>query len=134
MVGNLGNILIVDDEPVVYDLLNQELGERGYSCAWAPDGKIALTKLAAKEFDAVLLDIHLPGISGMDVLRSIGEIYPGIAVIMVTVVGNIDMAVQAVKLGASDYIVKPFEMERLVSSIHAALQGNHKPVLKERFQ
>ena len=114
--------LIVDDEQVVCDLLSYELSDRGYLCSTALDGKDALAKLATEEFDVALLDIRLPGMSGMEVLREILLAHGNTAIIMVTAVNDVDTAVEAMKLGASDYIVKPFDIDAVDSSVRAALE------------
>ena len=121
------NLLIVDDEQVVCDVLHDELTERGYLCTTVLNGDDALTKLAAEGFDVVLLDIRLPGMSGMEVLHEIWLNHRDTATIMITAVNDVDTAVEAIKYGATDYIVKPFDLDRVHTSICAALwsqQGN----------
>ncbi len=134
MVSKSSSVLIVDDEPVVCNLLSQELSERGYCCTSAQDGKSALVALAAQEYDTVLLDILLLGISGMDVLRRIRQDHPGVTAIMITAVNEVDMAVQAMQFGASDYIVKPFEMERVVASVGIVSQSGPTPVERKDYK
>lgn len=128
MVNRKSSILIVDDEQVVCDLLYDELNERGYLCITALNVNDALTKLAAHDFDVALVDIKLPGISGMELLRKICSKHHNTAAIMVTGVNNIDTAVEAMKLGASDYVVKPFDLNRVSASIRTALENKkHSP-------
>jgi len=115
-------VLIVDDEQVVCDLLHDELSDRGYLCVTALNGDEALKNLAKQDFDVVLLDIRLPGMSGMEVLREIWLNHSNAATIMITAVNDVDTAVEAMKLGASDYIVKPFELDRVDTSIRTALE------------
>ena len=114
-------VLIVDDEQVVCDLLHDDLSDRGYLCATALNGDEALKNLAKQDFDVVLLDIRLPGMSGMEVLREIWLNHSKTATIMITAVNDVDTAVEAMKLGASDYIVKPFELDRVDASIRTTL-------------
>jgi len=116
-------VLIVDDEQVICDFLYDELGERGYLCATALNANDALTKLAAHGFDVALLDIRLPGMSGMEVLVKIRSNHPNTAAIMITAVNDVDTAIEAMKLGASDYIVKPFDVNKISTSIHTALES-----------
>ncbi len=123
MVNQNPRVLIVDDEQVVCDLLREELSERGYLCTAVLSGDDALAKLAKADFDVVLLDIRMPGMSGMDVLREVWLNHSHTAVIMITAVNDVDTAVQAIQLGASDYIVKPFELDRIDASISAALES-----------
>lgn len=131
MASKRPRVLIVDDEQVVCDLLHDDLSERGYLCVKALEGNDALTKLAAQDFDAVLLDIRLPGMSGMEVLREIWLNYGNTATIMITAINDVDTAVEAIKLGASDYIVKPFDLDRVDTSIRTALET--KPATGKAF-
>lgn len=117
MVCQKPSVLIVDDEQVVCNLLYDELSERGYLCTTAFNGNSALTKLGTQDFDVVLLDINLPGMSGMEVLSKLRSEYPNTAAIMISVVNDVDTAVEAIKLGASDYIVKPFDLDKVNASI-----------------
>jgi len=119
-------VFIVDDEQAVCDLLSAELSDRGYQCTIALDGNQALAKLAAEDFDAVLLDIRLPGVSGMEVLRQVLLEHPQAAIIMVTAVNEVATAVEAMKLGAADYIVKPFNLDAVDASIRAALEAKRQ--------
>jgi len=122
MVSPKPSVLIVDDEQVVCDVISDELGERGYLCTAALRGNEALTKLAEQEFEVVLIDIRLPGMSGMEVLREVWLNHPNTATIMVTAVNDVATAVEAMKLGALDYIVKPFDLDRVAASISTALE------------
>jgi len=138
MVDKKPRVLIVDDERVVCDLLYNELLERGYHCATAFDATEALTKLQTQDFDIVLLDIRLPGMSGMEVLDTINSAHWNTAAIMITAVSDVDVAVEAMKLGASDYIVKPFQLSRVDTSIRAvlankkcSLEGEDKRITEE---
>ncbi len=110
-------ILVVDDEQSVTDLLSTALEEEGYSCITAITGEDALKKLPMGNIGMVLLDLLLPDISGMDVLRVIKSTYPGIAAIVITASGDAQTAVEAMKIGAVDYITKPFELERINHAI-----------------
>ena len=116
---------------MVCDLLCDELSERGYLCTAVLSGDDALTKLAKEDFGVVLLDIRLPGMSGMEVLREIWLNYRNMAVIMITAVNDVDTAVLSMKWGASDYIVKPFDLVRIDTSIRTALET--KQAAKESF-
>jgi DNA-binding NtrC family response regulator len=113
MISSKPKILIVDDEQVVCDLLSDELREQGYRCSVALEGNEALAKLAAEDFDVVFLDIRLPDISGIEVLAKMRLRHPHVAAVMLTAVSSIDTAVEATKLGALDYIVKPFSLDRV---------------------
>lgn len=114
-------VLIVDDEPVVCQLLESELGELNYACKTASNGNTTFRALETESFDLVLLDIKLPDMSGMYILGQLMKIYPDMPVIMVTGVIDIDTAVFAMKMGALDYIVKPFDLNKLTASVARTL-------------
>jgi len=124
MIYEKPSVLIVNDEQVVCDLLYDELEERGYPCTTAYNGDNALSELATQDFHVVLLDIRLPGISGIEVLKEIRANYGDAATIMITAINDVYAVVEAMKLGASDYIVKPFELGRVITSIDTALETN----------
>jgi DNA-binding NtrC family response regulator len=115
-------VLIVDDEQVVCDLLSEELTERGYLCTAVLSGQEALAKTKEERFDLVLLDVRLPGLSGMEVLRKLFEERPSFPVIMITALNDASTAVEAMKLGAYDYIVKPFDLDQVESCMRRALK------------
>lgn len=122
-------VLIVDDEPVIGELISDDLSDLGYLCEFVLDGRSALKKLENEEFNITLLDIKLPEISGIDVLKEIKSKYSS-AVIMITAVDDVHTAVESMKLGALDYIVKPFDLDMLNSRINAALEKNTRLVSK----
>jgi putative two-component system response regulator len=126
---NKPRVLIVDDEPVICDLISEDLSDLGYLCEIAPDGNSALHKMTEEKFDITLLDIRLPEISGIDVLREIKSRYDS-AIIMITAIDDVNTAVESMKLGALDYIVKPFSLDMLNSRISAALEKKNKPLPK----
>ncbi len=115
-------ILIVDDEPFNLDLLEQELADLGYPSERASDGKQALEKIAKLEPDLVLLDYRMPEMNGIDVLREIRQRSKDLPVVMITAYGTIDVAVEAVKAGADDFVTKPFDPEHLAVVVKKALE------------
>ena len=131
MASNKVKILIVDDEQVVCDLLHDELSERGYLCTSVLNSNEALSKLRTHYFDVALVDIRLPGISGIELLRKMCSKHHNTAVIMITAINNIDTVVEAMRLGALDYIVKPFDIDRVSSSISTVLE-NRKYLLAKK--
>ena len=126
MVRREPTVLIVDDEEAICDLICEQLAEQRYLCDIASDAHKALAKLKGRRFDLVLLDINLPGISGIDLLKMIVKDYQMTAIIMMTAVNDLDTAVEAMKLGASDYIVKPFSFDKINASISMVLK-NREP-------
>jgi len=121
MLTERATVLIVDDEPMLTDIISTDLGEQGYRCLISATGEDALRRLSAEKVDVALVDLRLPGISGMGVLREIASNYPLTAAIVVTGVGDTQTAVEVMKAGAADYISKPFEPERLRESLETAL-------------
>ena len=120
MVHKRSTVLIVDDDKSVCDFIYEGLAEEGYVCSVASNADDALSKLQGQSFEVVLLDIKLPGISGMDLLKTIGKCYQMTAIVMVTGVNDVHTAVEAMKLGASDYVIKPFTLDKLKASIDTA--------------
>jgi CheY-like chemotaxis protein len=116
-------VLIVDDDEAICDLVCEELTVEGYICNIASNAGDALAKLKINIYDVALLDIKLPGMSGMDLLKTMKKCYQMTAIVMMTAVKDIETAIQAMKLGASDYIVKPFTFEKLNSSITTVLKN-----------
>jgi DNA-binding response OmpR family regulator len=106
-------ILIVDDEKNICLTLSQALEVLGVETDTALDGEEALVKLGNKEFGLILLDLRMPGMDGMEVLRRVREIRPDIRIIILTAYGSIGSAVEAMKLGAVDFIEKPFSVEEI---------------------
>jgi DNA-binding response OmpR family regulator len=117
-------VLVVDDEQSITDLLSEDLTEAGLNCITVATDEDALKRLSMNNINAMLLDLRLPGISGMDVLKEAVSTHPEVAVIVVTAVRDAQTAVEAMKIGAFDYITKPFELQRVNSSIVAALKSN----------
>jgi DNA-binding NtrC family response regulator len=133
MVDEKPRVLIVDDEQSICDLLYDELSEQGYTCTAVLDGNEATSKLVAENFDVVLLDIKLGSISGMEVLKEIRSNHHDTATIMITGINHLDTAVEAMKLGASDYIVKPFELDRLNNSLRTVWEAKkHSPERRDK--
>lgn len=117
-----GSVLIVDDEEPMRRVLSRRLEAECYFCVTAADGRDALEKAATQQFDIVILDILMPGMSGMDVLPKLATWQPDVQVIMVTSVADIDTIAEAMRLGACDYVTKPFNMGDLVARVDRALR------------
>ncbi len=117
-----GMILIVDDEEPIRNAVSRKLQAEGFNCVIAVDGQEALWKAFMQDFDLVLLDIKMPGLSGMEVLSRIVTDHPDIGVVMITAIGDSQTAVEAMKLGAYDYVTKPFNLDDLVMRVKRALE------------
>jgi len=133
MAGELGEALIVDDEENVRILLRRILEGAGYSVETASDGQEAINKASQTDFDVVLLDINMPILSGVEVLQWISENKPRVCAIMVTAIADIHSGIDSMKLGAYDYIVKPFNREEVLSKIGKALQYKRMEVEDDKY-
>ncbi len=115
-------ILIVDDEQHMRWIIEKTLAKEGYKTDSAATGAEGLAKLQSTGPDLVLLDLKLPDMNGIEVLRSMKQEQPRVPVIMITAHGTVESAIEAMKIGASDYISKPFDIEELKIIIHRCLE------------
>jgi len=115
-------LLIVDDEAPIRKLLRQKLSGEGYQCEEADGAEKILNTLETSPIALVILDIKMPGKSGIELLPEIKSGYPDTAVIMATAVNEVNVAVQCLKQGADDYICKPFNLEEVSLSVQKALE------------
>ena len=116
-------LLVVDDTPTALEILTRTLGACGYEAVGASSVTEAVRALEAGPFDLVLTDYRMPGASGMDLVRHVRENLPGIGIVMVTGYGSIQGAVSAVKLGADEYLAKPFTDDELLGCVRRALES-----------
>jgi len=114
------NILVAEDDRIVQDVIVKFLSDEGYPVAVASDGLAALKHLRIEDIQLVLTDLRMPGADGMEVLRTAKQINPRISVVMLTAYGTLDTALDAMKEGAYDYIVKPFVMQQLLLVVRNA--------------
>jgi response regulator RpfG family c-di-GMP phosphodiesterase len=114
-------ILIVDDEQTMRELLYESLSRDGYECHTASDAKMALAKLEQRTFDLAISDIRMPGGNGIALLQEMRAKYPDTAVIMATAVAELEPAIESLKMGAQDYLLKPFNLSELSLSVKNAL-------------
>lgn len=118
----MAKILVIDDETNIRLMMRLALKHAGHEVELAADGLDGITSYAdGRRFDLVILDQRMPGMYGIDVLRKIRELKPDAKVIMATAFGTIDLAVEAMKFGATDFLRKPFSAETLRGAVDAAL-------------
>ena len=139
--GAPASILIVDDEESIRESLVTLLEMEGYSVETGADGEEGLARIAERPFDLVLLDYALPGMNGMEVLQEIRERDQQLAVIMITAYGTVENAVQAMQSGAANFVQKPWDNEKLLADVRAAIARRRveeeniqlKRALKQRY-
>lgn len=114
-------ILVVDDSPDTLELIQRNLASQGYSAHAAPGAADALALLEAMAVDLVVTDVRMPGLSGLDLIREVRLRHPGIELVVITGYATIEGAVEALQLGAWDYLAKPFTDEELFQAVRRAL-------------
>ncbi len=123
-------ILIIDDEPSVRQMLGEALRQKGYAVAEVGGGAAAVAQVRAARFDVALCDLKMPGIDGLETLRQIKEINPDIEIIILTAYGTMENAIESLRQGAFDFLVKPVVMQDLLFSVGKALERRD---LRERL-
>ena len=113
-------ILVADDEEGIRESLSLILGEE-YELAFAEDGQETIAKLTQERFDLVLLDIKMPKLDGLEVMKRLKEQQVFVPVLVLTAYQSVELAKEAVKLGALDYLPKPFEREQILQAIRGVL-------------
>ena len=131
-MANKEIIHVIDDEPIIHEVLGKLLTSEGYDVEISSNGKEALNKHLHQSFDIVLLDLMMPGISGIDVLKKIKKIDPFSIVIIITAFASIESAISAMKVGAYDYIQKPFKHDDLLLTIKRAIE--HRQLQEENLR
>ena len=121
----MGRILVVDDHDSLRKGLVRALANAGHDVEEAPNGTVAIERLQDSQFDVVLTDLRMGGADGMDVLRTTRSLQPNAAVILMTAFGSIHTAVEAMKIGAFDFVQKPFEIEEMELKIEKAIELRH---------
>ena len=114
------SVLIIDDEPLMRLSLLDALKDEGYQVQEAANGEDGIHKARMSRYDLVITDLKMPGSDGLQVVRACKEASPETEVIVITAHGSVDTAVQAMKLGAYDYVTKPFSMDELLLTVDRA--------------
>lgn len=126
------SVFIIDDEKEICESIKMIVEYEDYFVNYSTDGSEGLTHLSANSFDAILLDIQMPGMNGFEVLKKIKELDPNSAVIMISAHSSLENAVKATKLGAFDFIEKPIDREKLLIGIRNAVE--HSKLLRENAE
>jgi DNA-binding NtrC family response regulator len=114
------NVLIIDNEDVICKACHLVLAEKGHAVDYCKTGKTGLLAMARSRYDLVLLDMKLPDMDGMDILRTLKDEMPALIVIVMTGYSTLSNAVQAMRLGAADYLSKPFTDDELSEAVEKA--------------
>ena len=120
-------ILVVDDEPIVRESIRDWLKDAGYTVATAETGEEALKMMETQDFSILVMDVRLPGKTGIQILKEIKALKPQIKSIVITAYPSADLAVEAMKLGAVDYLIKPIapdELEKLIRETLLKCESN----------
>ncbi len=120
-MADASRILVVDDEDALRTVLSGELSSAGYDVSTASDGEEALTEVQNKKFDLLLLDIKMPRLDGFEVLKYVKKNNPSVKVIMLTGFADLKNAIESKKLGAEDFVSKPYDLVDLLTTIERVL-------------
>ena len=123
MEGAAYKILVVDDDPEMCGLLSDVLRGEGFSVFTRNESLEASRILKKEEFDVLITDLKMKGLKGLDLLEEAKEVAPLTPVIIITAFGTIESAIQAMKMGAYDYLTKPFQMDEIVLTVKKALEN-----------
>lgn len=127
-------VLVVDDEPAVCLVLSEGLSAGGYECQACLSGEDAVNLLQQQQYDIVITDLRMSGMSGLEFLEKAHKDYPRAVFLMITGVEDVRLAIQAMKLGAADYLVKPVDLEGLLASVQRALEIKHMELELENYR
>src|SRR5213593_877618 len=127
--GEVARVLVIDDEPIIRDVLHDILSREGYAIQSVPDAESGLRALAEADYDLIILDLMLPGLGGFEALKEIKRRDPDGVVVMITAYGSVESAVQGMRMGAHDYLIKPFKNEDVLRTLSTGLR--HRRLLAE---
>src|SRR5271166_6654718 len=115
-------VLIVDDEKFIRDILADFLGMEGYIVRTAEDGTAAMSELTKAHYDLIISDLKMPRMGGIELLESVGSVAPNALTVIMTGFGTVETAIDAMKRGAYDYILKPFKVEEVIRVVQRGLE------------
>ena len=119
-----GKILLVDDDRELCELTGKRLEKQGVIIETAFDGEAALTALTAGRYDAVVTDVHMPGLDGIELTRHVSELWPNTKVVILTSLSNVETAIAAIRAGAYDFVTKPLDMDILALALERAVRAH----------
>jgi DNA-binding response OmpR family regulator len=122
LTGVTPRVLVVEDDPTVREITRRYLGDAGYVVDEAADGPAGLRSARTDPPDAVVLDVMLPGLSGLEVCRALRDLHPALPIVMLSALGNEGDRVAGLEFGADDYVTKPFSARELVLRVAAVLR------------
>jgi len=118
-------ILVVDDEESIREFLEIMLKKEGYEVTLAEDGQVAKDLLLKKSFDLIISDLQMPKVTGIELLKYVKEAFPDVFFMLITAFGSTENAVEAMKMGAYDYLTKPFKIDEVRLNIYNALKSKN---------
>jgi two-component system response regulator PilR (NtrC family) len=127
-----GRIHIIDDEPIIHEVLGDLLTGEAYEVKMSSNGQEALKRQTSNEFDLILLDLLMPGMDGIEVLKRLKKIDPSAVIVIITAYASVESAIKAMKMGAFDYIQKPFKHDELLLTVKRAME--HKRLEEENIR
>ncbi|HBG04212.1 MAG TPA: two-component system response regulator [Geobacter sp.] len=129
-----GNILIADDEEMIRELINITLSKEGFTCYQAASAEEGLEIINSQKLDLALLDIMMPGRSGIELLKDIKQLTPDTTVLMITAMNDMDTALSCIHFGAEDYITKPFNLDRVLLTVKNTLEKRRLILENREYQ
>lgn len=115
-------VLVVDDEKFIRDILADFLGMEGYVVRTAQDGTSAISELGRARYDLVISDLKMPKMGGLELLQEVAKAHPDTVTVIMTGFGTVETAIDAMKRGAYDYILKPFKVEEIIHIVQRGLE------------
>jgi cyclic di-GMP phosphodiesterase len=131
---NKPRVLVVDDEKMVWEMVGEKLARSGYEWRGCSSGEEALDCLDGERYDALISDLKMPGLSGLDLLKEVSRKHPCVAFLMATGEDDIRIGIEAMKGGADDYLVKPFRLDHVVASVQRALEKKRLQMEVENYR
>jgi len=126
------HILVVDDEPMIREILRETLEQEGHRVSEAENGQVALDAIERDSYDLIVTDVKMPVMDGFTLMKNLGDLTDTVPAIVITSFSDIDVAVDAIRLGAYDYLVKPFNISQVTISVRRAL--DRRRLLLENIQ